>query len=117
MDNEKRNTRIRQATDMATFQTPITDKITAKGFRIFHNGSDLRLWPDGLATRNQNQFIQQHKMKILAEVHSLWANPVRCKECRYWVHECRANFTKPMWEGGWSAFDLHHCSAFENRDP
>lgn len=117
MNTENRQGINQPATHMTTKATPITDKIRANGFRIYHNGRDLRLWPDGLSTQRQNEFIQQRRTAILAEIHSLWSNPVRCNECRHWAQKCVIRVSKPIGEGGWCQFDLHHCTEFENRDP
>lgn len=101
------------ATHLATKpSTKLTDRIQNRGFKIFHNGRDLRLWPDGLATPEQKQYLLDHRQQVFGEIHSLWAKPVRCLDCLHHAKPCDIGMTQSIHEGGFHPTDLHHCKGF-----
>jgi hypothetical protein len=101
------------ATHLATKPNEkLTRRIQKRGFKIFHNGRDLRLWPEGLETAAQKQYLLDHRQEVFQEVHSLWANPIRCLDCQHHTKTCELGITQSIHEGGFHPTDLHHCKGF-----
>lgn len=104
------------ATHLATKTSgKLIDRIQSRGFKLFHNGRDLRIWPESLSTPAQREYLREHRKEVFEEVLSLWSKPIRCQECRHFDGgRCRIGMSKSIHEGGYHSTDLHHCKGFSH---